>query len=116
MHRPSVDVLFDSLTGVAHRVQAVLLSGMGDDGVQAMKTLRSAGAATMAQDEPSSVVWGMPGAAVKAGCAALQLPPIRLAEYLCAAVGVAGAPMTPVTELSCIVADGTDGAGPGRAR
>jgi len=52
-------------------------------------------------------VWGMPGASVEAGCAALQLPPACLAEYPCAAVGVAGVPMAPVTELPSVVADGT---------
>jgi two-component system, chemotaxis family, protein-glutamate methylesterase/glutaminase len=99
LHRPSVDVLFESLLHVAERVQAVLLSGMGDDGMQGMKRLRAGGAATMAQDEESSVVWGMPGAAVKAGCVALQLPPARLAERLCAAVGVAGVPAPSESEL-----------------
>lgn len=90
MYRPSVDVLFESLVGIAERVQAVMLSGMGDDGVRTMKQLRSQGAATMVQDEKTSVVWGMPGSAVRAGCAALQLSPSRLAEYLCTAVGVDG--------------------------
>lgn len=88
MFRPSVDVLFESLLKIPDRLLAVLLSGMGDDGVRAMKQLRAAGAATVVQDEASSVVWGMPGSAVHAGCATLQLPPARLAEYLCTAVGV----------------------------
>jgi two-component system chemotaxis response regulator CheB len=88
MYRPSVEVLFESLLGISERVQAVMLSGMGDDGVGAMQRLRALGAATVVQDEDSSVVWGMPGSAVRAGCATLQLPPARLAEYLCAVVGV----------------------------
>ncbi|HVN86031.1 MAG TPA: chemotaxis-specific protein-glutamate methyltransferase CheB [Candidatus Binatia bacterium] len=104
MHRPSVDILFDSLVSVPQRVQCVLLSGMGDDGVEGMKRLRAGGAATIAQDEASSVVWGMPGAAMKSGCAVLQFPPARLAEYLCAAVGIDGV-ASAVTELSHVVAE-----------
>jgi two-component system chemotaxis response regulator CheB len=88
MYRPSVEILFESLLGIPERVQAVMLSGMGDDGVGAMQRLRALGAATVVQDEHSSVVWGMPGSAVRAGCATLQLPPARLAEYLCVVVGV----------------------------
>jgi two-component system chemotaxis response regulator CheB len=108
MHRPSVDVLFESLRSVAPRVQAVLLSGMGEDGVLGMKTLRSGGAATIAQDEASCVVWGMPGAAVKAGCAALRFPPTRVADYLCAAVGVEGKPAIALTELSHVLSEPSD--------
>ncbi|MBI1815579.1 MAG: chemotaxis-specific protein-glutamate methyltransferase CheB [Deltaproteobacteria bacterium] len=100
MHRPSVDVLFESLASVAPRLQVVMLSGMGDDGVHGMKRLRAAGAATMVQDEESSVVWGMPGCAVRAGCAQLQMPPERLAEYLCAAVGVAPNPILVLDEVA----------------
>ncbi|HSQ05317.1 MAG TPA: CheB methylesterase domain-containing protein, partial [Burkholderiales bacterium] len=87
MHRPSVDVLFESLISVAERVHAVMLSGMGDDGVEAMQHLRFSGAATLVQDEASSVVWGMPGSAVHTGCASIQMPPARIAEYLHAVIG-----------------------------
>lgn len=80
--RPSVDVLFDSLLPVARRVQAVLLTGMGSDGATGMGRLRSAGAETIVQDQSSSVIWGMPGAAVKAGAAVLQMPPAKLGHYL----------------------------------
>jgi len=83
-HRPSVDVLFGSLVPVARRVCAVLLSGMGNDGVAGMVRLHAAGAVTVVQDEASSVVWGMPGAAVKAGCADRQLAPAELASFLLA--------------------------------
>jgi two-component system chemotaxis response regulator CheB len=82
MHRPSVDVLFDSLRPVAKRVRAVLLSGMGDDGVAGMTRLLAAGAQTIVQNEMSSVVWGMPGAAIKAGCATLQMSPSEIGEHL----------------------------------
>jgi two-component system chemotaxis response regulator CheB len=69
-HRPSVDVLFESAAKVAgsHAV-GVLLTGMGSDGVIGMKMMAEAGAVTIAQNEATSVVWGMPGSAVKAGAA-----------------------------------------------
>lgn len=64
-HRPSVDVLFNSIAVVAPaQTVAVLLTGMGKDGAEGLLNLREAGAFTIAQDEASSVVWGMPGAAV----------------------------------------------------
>jgi chemotaxis response regulator CheB len=89
-HRPSVDVLFASLVPQAKRVYAVLLSGMGNDGVAGMSRLYSAGAETLVQDEASSVVWGMPGAAVKAGCAGRQLSPRELGDYLVARTSTQG--------------------------
>ncbi|MCG5529482.1 chemotaxis response regulator protein-glutamate methylesterase [Halorhodospira halochloris] len=74
-HRPSVEVLFDSMASVAGRHGiGVLLTGMGTDGAEALGRMRAAGAHTIAQDEASSVVWGMPGAAVKAGAAERVLP------------------------------------------
>jgi len=81
-HRPSVDVMFSSLIPVAKRVCAVLLSGMGNDGVVGMTRLRAAGAETLVQDEASSVVWGMPGAAVSAGCVSKQVTPKQLVKFL----------------------------------
>ena len=65
-HLPSVDVLFDSAARVAGRaVLAILLTGMGRDGARGMAELAAAGAYTVAQDEASSVVWGMPRAAAE---------------------------------------------------
>ena len=68
MHRPSVEVLFES---VAHQAGAnamgIILTGMGRDGGKGLRTMLDQGAATYAQDEASSVVWGMPGSAVEAG-------------------------------------------------
>ncbi len=67
-HKPSVDVLFRSVTAAAgHNAVAAILTGMGDDGARGLAELHAAGAPTIAQDEATSVVWGMPGAAVKAG-------------------------------------------------
>jgi two-component system, chemotaxis family, protein-glutamate methylesterase/glutaminase len=69
-HRPAVDVLFDSVAKCAGAdALAVLLTGMGADGAAGMKKMHDAGAKTIIQDESSSVVWGMPGAAFKLGCA-----------------------------------------------
>ena len=65
-HKPAVDVLFDSVAEtVGQKSIGVLLTGMGQDGAKGLLGLKEAGALTIAQDEQSSVVWGMPGAAVK---------------------------------------------------
>ncbi|MFW5815938.1 MAG: protein-glutamate methylesterase/protein-glutamine glutaminase [Wenzhouxiangella sp.] len=74
-HRPSVDVLF--LTAARHvgkHAIGVLLTGMGDDGARGLKALHEAGAETLVQDEATSVVWGMPGAAVRLGASDQVLP------------------------------------------
>ena len=74
-HKPSVDVLFQSVAQHAGgNAVGVILTGMGDDGARGLKDMRDAGAATIAQDEASSVVWGMPGVAVSLGAADQVLP------------------------------------------
>lgn len=74
-HRPSVDVLFRSVAqNCGPNAVGVLLTGMGADGAVGLKEMLDAGAATIAQDEASSVVWGMPGAAVRLGAAQQVLP------------------------------------------
>ena len=84
-HRPSVDALFESVAEhVGRNASAALLTGMGDDGARGLLALRKAGAATFAQDEASSVVWGMPGAAVALGAAQETLPLSQVAERLLA--------------------------------
>jgi two-component system chemotaxis response regulator CheB len=67
--KPAVDVLFRSVAQCAGaNTIAVLLTGMGADGAMGMKEMHDAGAKTVIQDEQTSVVWGMPGAAFKLGC------------------------------------------------
>ncbi len=74
-HRPSVDVLFRSVAQSAGaNALGVILTGMGKDGAVGLKEMRDAGAFTIAQDEASSIVWGMPGAAVACGGVAEILP------------------------------------------
>ena len=84
-HRPSVDVMFRSVAqNVGPNAVGVLLTGMGDDGARGLREMLEAGAATIAQDEASSVVWGMPGSAVKIGAAAHVLPLHRIAAQVLA--------------------------------
>ncbi|MEI7796786.1 MAG: chemotaxis response regulator protein-glutamate methylesterase [Methylococcaceae bacterium] len=74
-HKPSVDVLFHTAAKcTGENAVCVLLTGMGADGAVGMKAMKAAGAKTIVQDEASSVVWGMPGAAFKLGCADFVIP------------------------------------------
>lgn len=67
-HRPSVDVLFrSSALNAGKNAIAVIMTGMGDDGARGMKEMRDSGAFTVAQDEESCVVFGMPNEAIKRG-------------------------------------------------
>jgi len=82
-HKPSVDVLFRSVAQQAGRnAIGVILTGMGKDGATGLKEMRDAGCPTIAQDEATSVVWGMPREAVLLGAAAQVLGlleiPVRL--------------------------------------
>jgi len=62
-HKPAVDILFNSLEALANNVQAVLLTGMGQDGAKGLLNLKESGAMTIIQDKASSLIWGMPGSA-----------------------------------------------------
>lgn len=74
-HKPSVDVLFRSVAQHAGpNATGFILTGMGDDGAQGLLEMKNSGAKTYAQDENSSVVWGMPGEAVKVGATSSILP------------------------------------------
>jgi len=83
--RPSVDVLFESVAACAGSdTIAALLTGMGSDGAQGLLKLKRAGARTIAQDEASCVVFGMPGEAIRLGAADRVLPLNRIAGELVA--------------------------------
>lgn len=81
-HLPSVDALFHSATSIASQVVGVLLTGMGRDGAEGLLALRQAGATTIAQDEKSSVVFGMPRAAAEIGAVEHQLPLSRIGSAI----------------------------------
>ena len=81
--RPSVGHLFHSVAmALGSRSAGLLLTGMGRDGAKELKELKDLGALTLAQDEASSVVYGMPGEAVKLGAATYILPPDGIAAML----------------------------------
>jgi two-component system chemotaxis response regulator CheB len=97
--RPAVDVLFRSVarTYIGSAI-AVILTGMGQDGKRGAEQLREAGAEIVAQDEASSVVWGMPGAVANAGLAHAVLPLDDIAGHLVSRVpAVRGVPSMEVT-------------------
>lgn len=82
-HRPAVDVMFDSLSPeYAKDTIAVLLTGMGADGAAGLKRFRDKGAMTIAQNEETCVVYGMPKAAVDMGAAEKILPLDKIAQTL----------------------------------
>lgn len=87
-HRPAVDVLFHSVAEVAgHEAIGVLLTGMGKDGAQGLLAMRRAGAWTIAQDEATSVVYGMPRAAAALGAACETVPLDEIAARILARLG-----------------------------
>ncbi|MNP13225.1 Chemotaxis response regulator protein-glutamate methylesterase of group 2 operon [compost metagenome] len=82
-HRPSVDVMFESLARCAGRnLLAALLTGMGKDGARGLLAIREAGGHTIAQDEDSCVVYGMPREAAEIGAAGEILALERIAGAL----------------------------------
>ncbi|ATC96096.1 protein-glutamate methylesterase/protein-glutamine glutaminase [Pseudoalteromonas tunicata] len=82
-HRPAVDALFDSIVEIAaKRTIAIVLTGMGADGAKGLLNLKQAGAKTFAQDEKTSVVWGMPRAAMELGAADKAVPLEQVADVL----------------------------------
>jgi two-component system, chemotaxis family, protein-glutamate methylesterase/glutaminase len=92
--RPSVDVLFSSIASAGSAALAVLLTGMGCDGAQGMKQLKTAGATTIAQNEETCIVYGMPRAAVDLG-AVDRLLPLDLIPHAILHALEAGAGSTP---------------------
>jgi two-component system chemotaxis response regulator CheB len=74
-HRPSAEVLFDSVANnYGRRGVGVILTGMGSDGAEGLKSLRLCGGHTIAQDEQTSIIFGMPRAAIKLDAAEIVLP------------------------------------------
>ncbi|MFO1511416.1 MAG: chemotaxis response regulator protein-glutamate methylesterase [Verrucomicrobiota bacterium] len=95
--RPAVDVLFRSVSEMAGaRVVAAILTGMGSDGAMGMKALKAAGAHTIAQDESTCVVYGMPRAAAELGVVDRVLPLPQIASALQeAALAMSGVSSSP---------------------
>ncbi len=84
-HRPSVDVLFHSVAEAAGAdAVGLILTGMGDDGARGLLAMKQAGAATLAQDEASCVVYGMPREAVALGAVDEVVSAERLPEAVLA--------------------------------
>jgi len=80
--RPSIDVTMQSVSRSRPKLIGVLLTGMGKDGAAGMAHLKRLGALTIAQNEATCAVYGMPAEAVRLGCVDHQLPPDRIAELL----------------------------------
>lgn len=83
LHKPSADVLFFSVASVfGQRSCAVILTGMGDDGARGMKEIRARGGFTIAQNESTSVIFGMPKAAIDMGAAQIISPINEIASRI----------------------------------
>jgi len=92
-HRPSVDVLFRSVAkNVGTHAVGIIMTGMGNDGAQGLLEMRSRGAQTIAQDESSCVVFGMPREAIVRGGAMAVVPLARIAETALKMAGSAALP------------------------
>ncbi len=90
-HRPSVDVMFRSVAHAAGRnAVGVLLTGMGGDGAQGLLAMHEAGAPTVAQDEGTCVVYGMPKVAIDLGAVDKVLPVDRIAGEILGLAEAAG--------------------------
>ncbi|WP_338845521.1 chemotaxis response regulator protein-glutamate methylesterase [Massilia sp. W12] len=82
-HKPSVDVLFKSVAQcAAGNALGIIMTGMGDDGARGLREMHEAGARTIAQDEASCVVFGMPREAIKLGAADVELPLDQIAAEI----------------------------------
>lgn len=83
-HRPSVDVLFESVASqYPEHAIGILLTGMGADGAQGLLQMKQTGSLTVNQDEATSVVYGMPKKANLLGASACELPLLKIGPYIC---------------------------------
>lgn len=85
-HRPAVNVMFDSVASIGKNLVSVIMTGMGSDGCEGMKKIKANGGYSIAQDETSCVVYGMPKAVVDAGLADEIKPLTKIAEAIVEAV------------------------------
>ena len=85
-HRPAVDVMYDSAVSIGRNLVAVIMTGMGTDGCAGMRKIKRAGGYSIAQDESTCVVYGMPKAVVDAGLADEVRPVQRIAQAIVEAV------------------------------
>ncbi len=86
--KPAVDPLFDSVSkAYGAATLAIVLTGMGHDGADGVRTIAGAGGSVIAQDEQSSVVWGMPGAAAHTGQCSDVLPLDRIGPKITRILG-----------------------------
>ena len=84
-HKPSVDVLFRSVSKyTGGKALGIIMTGMGDDGAKGIKEMHEAGAKTIAQNEATCVVYGMPQEAVKLGAIDLEIPLCKIPERIVA--------------------------------
>lgn len=87
-HRPSVDVMMTSAAQVNGRnVVGVILTGMGQDGLKGMQSIKQAGGVTLAQDESSCLIYSMPKAVVDCGCVHHVIPLSGMADEIREQVG-----------------------------
>lgn len=83
-HRPSVDVLFESVAKeYPGHALGVLLTGMGADGAKGLLEMKNTGSTTVNQDEETSVVYGMPKKAKQLGASTIELPLLKIGQYVC---------------------------------
>ena len=83
LHRPSVDVMISSIVeGFGKNTLGVIMTGMGKDGLEGIRKLKKAGGYCLAQDEVSSVVFGMPKAVIEAGFADVVAPLEKISEII----------------------------------
>lgn len=95
-HRPSIDLLFESAAPIAGpRVVAGIFTGMGSDGANGLLALRKAGARTFAQDEKTSVVYGMPRVAAEVGAAEKVVPLPAIPAYIVKAAAIVAGSASP---------------------